>query len=68
MKEITFHTCRKVKKPHKPEITMYVKSLDNSRLVSKKHPNKKVYVDWNNADHRLILENGIIVHGKERNK
>ena len=45
---------------------MYVETLKDARTESKLHPNKNVYVDWNNPDDRRILKNGIIIHGKAK--
>ncbi len=60
---LSYHSCKQIKKPHKPEINCKVKSLKEGKEISKRHPNIKMYVNWK-LSNAYIIENGKIIYSR----
>lgn len=60
---LSYHICKQIKKPHKPEINYKVKSLKEVKEISRRHPNVKMYVNWN-LSNGYIIENGKIIYNR----
>ncbi len=62
---LSYHTCKRIKKPHKSEINCKVQSLKEVKQISLRHPNVKMYVNWKCLN-ACIIENGEITYKRSK--